>query len=76
MELTPGKVDVTTSTQNGSRYLKTVREFDTVATSSNIIYINKNKTYQKINGFGGALTDTTGININSLPKAAGDHLMR
>ncbi|XP_045476570.1 putative glucosylceramidase 4 [Harmonia axyridis] len=76
VDITPDKVDVVTSTQDGARYRKTVQEFETSASSSNLIIINRNNTYQSINGFGGALTDSAGINIMSLPPRAADHLMR
>lgn len=36
--------------------------------SGNILSVNLRKTYQKIIGFGGAFTDATGINIDSLGK--------
>ncbi|GAB1605193.1 lysosomal acid glucosylceramidase isoform X1 [Argonauta hians] len=38
--------------------------------------INYKKTYQKIIGFGGAFTDSTGINVLSLPKPAQKKLLQ
>ncbi|XP_044747412.1 lysosomal acid glucosylceramidase-like [Coccinella septempunctata] len=70
------KVNIITSTQSGARYRTSVQDFETVSNSTNLITINRNKTYQKINGFGGALTDTAGVNIMSLPAGAAEHLMR
>lgn len=39
------------------------------------IHINDNITYQKILGFGGAFTDSTGLNIEKLPEAAQTKLL-
>lgn len=39
------------------------------------IIVNTNITYQKIIGFGGAFTDSTGHNINLLPEGARRKLM-
>lgn len=41
----------------------------------NTIKLNRNITYQKIIGFGGAFTDSTGHNIKLLPEAAQEKLM-
>ncbi|XP_018564712.1 putative glucosylceramidase 3 [Anoplophora glabripennis] len=43
--------------------------------SQNIIKVNIEKRYQKIIGFGGAFTDATGININSLDEAVQENLL-
>lgn len=40
-----------------------------------IVEINSKKTYQKIIGFGGSFTDSVGMNIESLPPAAGKNLI-
>lgn len=38
--------------------------------------LDSTKTYQKIMGFGGAFTDSSGINILSLGKKTQEHLLR
>lgn len=38
--------------------------------------LDSTKTYQKIMGFGGAFTDSSGINILSLGKETQEHLLR
>lgn len=43
--------------------------------SENVISVNIGKRYQKIIGFGGAFTDATGININSLDEKVQENLM-
>lgn len=40
------------------------------------INVNIEKKYQKIIGFGGAFTDSTGINILSLPEQLGNQIIR
>lgn len=48
---------------------------DSLAVS--VVYeLQRNKTRQSIIGFGGAFTDSAGINIASLPQAARDKLIR
>ena len=40
------------------------------------VFIAHNYEYQKIKGFGGAFTDSTGLNIVQLPSSAQDHVIR
>lgn len=40
-----------------------------------IFTINASTEYQEIVGFGGAMTDSAGLNINYLPKAAQEKLI-
>lgn len=40
-----------------------------------IFTINASTEYQEIVGFGGAITDSAGLNINYLPKAAQEKLI-
>lgn len=52
------------------------RFVEKITTSLNRIVIGQNETYQEIFGFGGAFTDATGININSLSSEARRRLLR
>ncbi|KAL3287231.1 hypothetical protein HHI36_001708 [Cryptolaemus montrouzieri] len=74
-DITPDKINVIKSTKGGARYSKTLQEFDSSPNSDRVVVINKNKRYQSIFGWGGALTDSVGINIKSLPDVVADHLM-
>lgn len=49
------------------RFNRTNGGFVTTPNSPNRIYLNSSRTYQTIIGWGGAFTDATGININTLP---------
>lgn len=40
------------------------------------VVIDPSKTYQTVLGFGGAFTDSTGININALPERLQDDLIK
>lgn len=42
----------------------------------NAVTISTNLTYQTMNGFGGAFTDSTGISLNKLSEAARENAMR
>ena len=41
-----------------------------------MIKITRNVTYQKIIGFGGAMTDAAGINIASVSNKTGDNIIK
>lgn len=56
--------------QSLKKTLKTVSLFPEV-----IFTINATIEYQEIVGFGGAITDSAGLNINYLPKAAQEKLI-
>lgn len=43
--------------------------------SATVLRVESKTTYQRIIGFGGAFTDSTGINIARLPVAAQKHLL-
>lgn len=48
-----------------------------ICISFSVVYeVLRNKTRQSIIGFGGAFTDSAGINIASLPQAAQDKLLQ
>lgn len=40
-----------------------------------VIEIDRSETFQKINGFGGAFTDATGINVKSLSRETREKLL-
>ncbi|KAK9892233.1 hypothetical protein WA026_019034 [Henosepilachna vigintioctopunctata] len=75
-DITRGKINVFTSTIKGARYSKSIHELEKSATAGKLIVIDRTKTYQSIIGWGGAFTDSTGINVNSLPHKVGEKLMR
>lgn len=78
-EVKKGIYAVYLSDKQGNRLAKSTGKFnfssengDTAATP---MFINYNKTFQKIIGFGGAFTDAAGINIVSLPVKAQEKLL-
>ncbi|KAK7486771.1 hypothetical protein BaRGS_00021918 [Batillaria attramentaria] len=74
-KLPQGMVAVYTSSQAGDRLV--LGNISFTNTSTGVIYeLHRNKTRQSIIGFGGAFTDSAGINIASLPQAAQDKLIR
>lgn len=72
-----GTYQLFTSTEDGLR-LKPESGSISNETAINLVTvtIDRTKTYQTILGFGGAFTDSTGININSLPADAQEQLLR
>ncbi|XP_044736956.1 lysosomal acid glucosylceramidase-like [Chrysoperla carnea] len=64
------------STISHHRMTQSIRKFEEKYTEKDVITISRAKKYQTIMGFGGAMTDATGINIVSLPKEAQDLLMQ
>jgi hypothetical protein len=57
---------VYSSNRAGLRFHRTIQNFTSDAAPQ--IYINPRKEYQTVLGWGGAFTDSTGININSLDQ--------
>jgi glucosylceramidase len=68
-----GTVLLYESSKSGDRFKESQLKFNGTqqnnATKSQTITIDVNKKFQKIIGFGGAFTDSSGINIASLPQA-------
>ncbi|CAG2170912.1 unnamed protein product [Oppiella nova] len=69
----PGVVTVYESSKQGDRFLESQLKFGhyqhTGAAKAQTITVDRSKgRYQKIVGFGGAFTDSTGLNIKSLPE--------
>lgn len=65
-----------TSNQDGLRFKQSGGSFENTADNSRVIQIDVSKTYQTIEGFGGAFTDATGINVKALSEAAGEKLLK
>ncbi|XP_017772242.1 PREDICTED: putative glucosylceramidase 4 [Nicrophorus vespilloides] len=70
-----GKYLIFTSDRDGRRFQKSVQNFSNPSNGSDSSWINRNVTYQGIVGFGGAFTDSTGININSLDEKTKSNLI-
>jgi glucosylceramidase len=65
-----------TSNKAGLRFEKSTGSFITTdRLFDNKIVVNANDKYQTMMGWGGAFTDSTGININSLDEQAQDKLL-
>ncbi|KAI4467345.1 glucosylceramidase [Holotrichia oblita] len=73
------QVLVYTSNMEGLRFQKTNASFQNISAElrdSADIIIESHRTYQKVFGFGGAFTDATGINVETLKDDAREHLMK
>uniref|UniRef100_A0AC35UCB4 Glucosylceramidase n=1 Tax=Rhabditophanes sp. KR3021 TaxID=114890 RepID=A0AC35UCB4_9BILA len=72
-------IGIITTTQAGKRFEKTLQAKQSVNKQMEavdaIIHINITEQYQQIIGFGGAFTDSFGININKLTTPARNRLM-
>ena len=65
--------------QNGDRLKETKLNFSKTLDISNnslILTLNHSKTYQKIIGFGGAFTDASGLNLNTLPQSLAQNAIK
>jgi len=62
---------VYTSSQNGDRFKRTVIQFSTTKKPKDTVTLklDASQQFQEIFGFGGAFTDTVGINLNKLSDA-------
>lgn len=69
------KYIVYTSNQAGLRFKQSFGIFSVIKNKTNTIIINRNKIYQRIVGWGGAFTDSTGFNILSLSSGSQKHLL-
>lgn len=66
-----------TSDKNGLRFNLTDGQFiSDFIEGENVVTINADLKYQKIFGFGGAFTDSAGININSLSGKSKEFLLK
>lgn len=65
------------SNKDGLRFKKSTGIFKKMYGNCEVtVTINADVQYQTIHGWGGAFLDSAGININSLPTKARDHLLR
>ncbi|XP_076179383.1 lysosomal acid glucosylceramidase-like [Ptiloglossa arizonensis] len=66
------------SDKEGRRLVLSTVQFDTCQNSpaETVLNVDTAKKYQKIFGFGGAFTDSAGVNIKSLSQGAQDQLLR
>lgn len=78
--LTQGQYLQILSDKRGSRFAVTKGEIITVTSKNSApsvkLSINRNITFQSIEGFGGAFTDATGLNIASLSKPLQEIIIR
>ncbi|XP_063229550.1 lysosomal acid glucosylceramidase-like isoform X2 [Bacillus rossius redtenbacheri] len=67
-----------TSSKQGLRFHKTNGSFSTAGKQNTGVFleVSSNITYQSVIGFGGAFTDSAGINIDSISSAAGEKLLK
>lgn len=63
-----------TSSKVGLRFKSSIGKFEPVQQAS--VTIDRSVRKQSITGFGGAFTDSTGINVNSLPEPTRTTLLR
>ncbi|KAK7586269.1 hypothetical protein V9T40_004145 [Parthenolecanium corni] len=72
-----GNYVIYTSSRDGLRFQRSVGSFQSKATSEGVKYkIYSKRTFQEIYGFGGAFTDSAGINILSLSEPAQNLLLQ
>ena len=75
--LEPPQYLVYTSNKAGLRFQKDVGTFEQPSENAeNEIVVNSEQQYQTILGWGGAFTDSTGINIGSLEESVQEKLLR
>ncbi|XP_042865789.1 putative glucosylceramidase 4 [Penaeus japonicus] len=73
----PGTYTSVTSSRDGLRFqVKSGSFAQTTSNASVVVHIVYGYEYQAIMGFGGAFTDATGINIDSLPEVTQEILLR
>nr|XP_023021911.1 putative glucosylceramidase 3 [Leptinotarsa decemlineata] len=75
-KLDPGYYVTYTSNKEGLRFEKEEGKFGPDEEALKNIIIIRQDGYQEVLGWGGTFTDAAGININSLPSAASEKLMR
>ncbi|XP_037509141.1 lysosomal acid glucosylceramidase-like [Rhipicephalus sanguineus] len=79
--LLSGAAVVFESSKAGLRFAKTTTTFGETTDvadgeESEVLLINSSRTYQRVLGFGGAFTDSVGINLNSLPTNMRDYILK
>ncbi|XP_008555889.1 lysosomal acid glucosylceramidase [Microplitis demolitor] len=71
-----GQFRVYESSKSGQRLETKLYDFDKIIKSNIKLYLNFEKKYQTIHGFGGAFTDSSGININTLSDSTKEQLLQ
>ncbi|VDN59158.1 unnamed protein product [Dracunculus medinensis] len=80
-DLKPFEAIIYESSESGKRFQKTTTGFTNYSKYANKsqqrrIVVNEKQKFQKIFGFGGAFTDASGINLNSLSEKTREALIR
>ncbi|NXK88876.1 GLCM Glucosylceramidase, partial [Formicarius rufipectus] len=73
---TPGTTTARTCCSPGDRACPTWWQRHSVSPTDFHLTLDTAQRYQKVKGFGGSITDAAAINIQSLSKAAQNHLIR
>lgn len=71
-----GKFNTYVTSKSGQRFYEEIGEFKNDTENNLILELNVTIKYQTIHGFGGAFTDSAGININTLSNATQQYLLR
>ncbi|XP_034827997.1 lysosomal acid glucosylceramidase-like [Maniola hyperantus] len=72
-----GTFVIYTSSQSGLRFKKSVGHWsDNLTSSKTTLYLDPSKQYQRIEGFGGSVTDSAAINWRSLSPVLQDYLIK
>jgi len=64
-----------TSTESGQRLQLTIENFSNKSANGTLLIVDTKRKYQKIRGFGGALTDAAALNIRTLSNATQQKLL-
>lgn len=73
-----GTVLLFETNEAGARHKKTELKFSAKHNNSDqiVLTLDHKVKYQKIIGFGGAFTDASGLNLNTLPKGMAENIMK
>jgi glucosylceramidase len=71
-----GTYQIFSSSQEALRFAGSSGNVEAAAGAGTVITVDTSAQYQAMIGFGGAFTDSTGINLNELPAAAQELAMR
>lgn len=71
-----GKFKTYISSRSGERFTEEIHDFQTNLGNGINLQLNQEKQYQIIRGFGGAFTDSAGLNIKTLSNDAQDLLIQ
>ncbi|KAI1697315.1 glycosyl hydrolase family 30 TIM-barrel domain-containing protein [Ditylenchus destructor] len=76
-QLQTGEAAIYTTSRNGKRFERRTEQFQLSAGNSTTrVTIDPSHTYQTIIGFGGAFTDSAGVNMNRLSANARQNLLK